>query len=106
MMEPEIQKLLHELRESLAEALSESPRFGERLDALRKKGFNVQLSVDCQRGDEAEEAELAPAAAPGPVAFRMTSGDLQFLRGLGIDPTRSTRGLRRQRSREESGRER
>ena len=99
-MEPEIQKLLHELRESLAEALSESPRFGEQLDVLRKKGFNVQLSVDCRRVSEEEGAEEpAPAAVEAPVAFRMTTGDLQFLRGLGIDPTRSTRGLRRQRER-------
>ncbi|REJ83927.1 MAG: hypothetical protein DWQ36_19145 [Acidobacteria bacterium] len=111
-MEAHLKRLLLDLRERLSEALADSPEVGETLDELRKNGYAVQLLMDCKR-ESSDSTELSstqpietpakaapeaalqrrlPARSPG--SFRMSGDDLRFLRSVGIDPTRTTRGLR------------
>lgn len=99
-MEAHLRQLLLDLRERLSEALAENPEVGETLDELRRSGYAVQLLMDCKReeSDASEKAVTTPralSAGDRDVAFRMNSEDFSFLRSVGIDPTRSTRGLRR-----------
>lgn len=96
-MEAHLKRLLLDLRERLSEALAESPEVTQTLDELRKNGYAVQLLMDCKRESRPGESEtsVTPRPAPvEPVAFRINSQDLNFLRSLGIDPTKTTRGLR------------
>jgi hypothetical protein len=97
-MEAHLKRLLLDLRERLSEALADSPEVSETLDELRKNGYAVQLLMDCKREVLQErEAPKRPAAEAG--TFRMNAPDLAFLRSVGIDPTRTTRGLRQGRLR-------
>lgn len=96
-MEAHLKQLLLDLRERLSEALAESPEVSETLDELRKNGYAVQLLMDCKREARPGQSETSVTPRPAavePVSFRINSQDLGFLRSLGIDPTKTTRGLR------------
>jgi hypothetical protein len=109
---------MEQLSLQLSEAISESEALGETLDAVRQAGYSVYLLLDCKpdEGHEQEPADSplrddtptpddrrrsAPAAEvsrSAEVAFRIDAKDLAFLRALGIDPTRRSRGRRALRS--------
>lgn len=69
------------------------------LRELQKAGYSLYLVVDCKRGrgqrkkgkTEASNGKASRASDP---VFRIDGKDLSFLRSIGIDPTRRTRGRR------------
>lgn len=82
--------LLSELERALLEAISESPEVHRALWRLQREGYVLHLALDCEREDG---AELSARSEPAP-QFKIDASDLQFLRSIGIDPTRKRR-LRR-----------
>jgi len=102
-VDDQLRNLLAELSRSLYEALAESPEVGRKLDRIRQEGYSVYLLVDGNRRGEVKA--LTPAAPPAKdrePEFRIDLQDLQFLRSIGIDPTRR---LRRRKSPRKSGSE-
>lgn len=92
--------LLADVERALLEALAESAEMHKVLYRLQRAGWALELHLDCHRADEPGDAEPAPpkprrATAPRPAApepaFVIDSGDLRFLRSIGIDPTRRRR---------------
>jgi hypothetical protein len=82
--------LLRELERAVTSALSESSAVHRSLATLAREGFALRVSLDCQaRADRGSEEGPASAARP---EFRIDSRDLDFLRSIGIDPTRRRRG--------------
>jgi len=82
--------LLSELERALLEAISESPEVHQALWRLQREGYVLHLALDCEREDDAD-APSRPEPAP---QFRIDATDLQFLRSIGIDPTRKRRARR------------
>jgi len=83
--------LLSELERALLEAISESPEVHRALWRLQREGYVLHLALDCERDGEAGGASLDEP----PPTFRIDARDLQFLRSIGIDPTRKRRARRR-----------
>jgi len=86
--------LLRELERALLDALAESPEVHRQLDRLRAAGLSARLVVDCANGAPGDEPKPAGAGSPE-ATFRIDGGDLNFLRSIGIDPTRRRRPRRR-----------
>ncbi len=92
-MDAKLHQLLLVLRGALARALSDSTEAGRAVREIKREGWSLYLVVD-QQEDEGSGAALelttkkAPAEAP---VFKIDSQDLNFLRSIGIDPTRSLR---------------
>lgn len=102
-VDDQLRNLLAELSRSLYEALAESPEVGRKLDKIRQEGYSVYLLVDGNRRGESKA--LTPPALPArdrEPEFRIDLQDLQFLRSIGIDPTRR---LKRRRSPRKNGSE-
>ena len=96
-MNPRATNLLKDLRAAIVRALSGSSEVRGLFDQIREEGYSLYFVVNRksdQRGagqnlGTENEIESTPV-------FKIDGRDLSILRGLGIDPTRSTR-RRRQR---------
>ena len=91
---------MNDLGEALIEAVSGSPDVSGHLLRLQESGYTLYLTVDCKRdspeaGNGAGRGSLkrAPPRGGEPV-FKINTGDLTFLRSIGIDPTRKSRSRR------------
>lgn len=94
--------LLADVERALLEALAESAEMHRVLYRLQKAGWALELHLDCHRAEPATDEERSPRSRrarrpaserttePDP-AFVIDSGDLRFLRSIGIDPTRKRR---------------
>ena len=95
-MDAKLHQLLLVLRGALARALSDSSEAGRAVREIKREGWSLYLVVD-QQEDEGSGAALeltarqAPAESP---VFKIDGQDLNFLRSIGIDPTRSLRKRR------------
>lgn len=95
-MDDRMKQLVEDLRGAVSHALTESPEVDEAMRRIRRQGWSLYLVVDRKSEGEALAAyEIADEAPPlGEASFRIDSGDLSFLRSIGIDPTRRTRRRR------------
>lgn len=94
--------LLADVERALLEALAESTEMHRVLYRLQRAGWALELHLDCHRVDEPADEEspvrtkrsrrlAAERTSPPDPAFVIDSGDLRFLRSIGIDPTRKRR---------------
>lgn len=95
-MNERIRQLVDELRGAVSQALVDSVDVDQALRNIRQEGWSLYLVVDRKRGDEELEAYEIATDAPvqGEAVFRIDASDLDFLRSIGIDPTRRTRQRR------------
>lgn len=90
--ERKIKVLLEDLGRALLGAISESASVSRSLKRLSEEGYTLHVLLDCRPHDE-RPAAARPAAAEVatgglPPPFRIDRADLDFLRSVGIDPTR------------------
>lgn len=95
-MDAKLRRLLEDLRGAITEALADSAEVTRSMDRIRDEGWSVYLVIDQKRPDETPEGieltgEDSEEVAP---SFRINSGDVSFLRTIGIDPTRRVRRRR------------
>jgi len=93
-LDDKLHLMLRELRRALSEAISESSEINRTLRKIREEGYSLYLLVDCKR--EIDDPEAVPLTAPrwpssGEPAFQIDARDLNFLKSIGIDPTRRLR---------------
>jgi len=96
-VDAKLRRLLQDLKGAISKTLTESPDVERSMDRIRNQGWSVYLVVDRKREDETPEGiELTADRHPpsGEVLFRIDRQDLEFLRSLGIDPTRRLRRRR------------
>ena len=96
-MDAKLRRLLQDLKGAISRTLTESPEVERSMDRIRDQGWSVYLVVDRKREDETPEGiELTADRHPpsGEVVFRIDRQDLEFLRSIGIDPTRRLRRRR------------
>lgn len=103
-----IRQMLQDLGQALAQAMSDSEEVNEVVRRIREEGYSLQLLLDYkqdrQRNVHIELADppphqrrLLPASTAEnarPPGFRLASDDVEWLKELGIDPTRSVRRRR------------
>lgn len=101
-MDDKIKQLLQELGTAINESISGSDDVNRHIQRIRDEGYDLYVVLDATIGlnkqgepTEEEDTEVAPAAPPREVQFRINVNDLALLRALGIDPTRKVRGARR-----------
>ena len=92
--------LLRAIEHALFEAISESAELHQSLWRLQRAGYTLHLTLDCRAEDPARpRADTSGPVAATPAAerseFRIDGEDLQFLRSIGIDPTRAARKRRK-----------
>lgn len=96
-LDDKLNTMLRDLRRALSEAISESSEINRTLRKIREEGYSLYLLVDCKR--EVEDAEAVSLTGPrwptsGEPAFQIDGRDLNFLKSIGIDPTRRLRRRR------------
>ena len=96
-LDDKLHTMLRDLRRALSEAISESSEINRTLRKIREEGYSLYLLVDCKR--EVEDAEALSLTGPrwptsGEPAFQIDGRDLNFLKSIGIDPTRRLRRRR------------
>lgn len=96
-LDDKLHSMLRDLRRALSEAISESSEINRTLRKIREEGYALYLLVDCKR--EIEDSEAVALTAPrwptsGEPAFQIDGRDLNFLKSIGIDPTRRLRRRR------------
>ena len=96
-LDDKLHTMLRDLRRALSEAISESSEINRTLRKIREEGYSLYLLVDCKR--EVEDAEARLPTGPrwptsGEPAFQIDGRDLNFLKSIGIDPTRRLRRRR------------
>lgn len=96
-MNPRATNLLKDLRAAIVRALSSSSEVRDLFDQIREEGYSLYFVVNRKLDSEGTETAIGNGASNEvtPV-FKIDGRDLSILRGLGIDPTRSTRRRRRQ----------
>jgi len=94
-MKPRATHLLKDFRAAIVRALSGSNEVRDLFEQIREEGYSLYFVVNRRfDGDDPDEAAgLQPELEATPV-FKIDGRDLSILRGLGIDPTRSTRRRR------------
>ena len=97
-LDDKLHQMLRELRRALSEAISDSPDVNRTLRKIREEGYALYLLVDCKREslDEEPLSLTAPRfrSGTGEPVFQIDGRDLNFLRSIGIDPTRRLRRRR------------
>jgi hypothetical protein len=93
-LDDKLHSMLRELRRALSEAISESSEINRTLRKIREEGYSLYLLVDCKR--EIDDPKAVALTAPrwpssGEPAFQIDVRDLNFLKSIGIDPTRRLR---------------
>ena len=107
-MDDKIKQLLRDLGTAINESISGSDDVNRHIQKIRDEGYDLYVVLDATIGlnkqDEDESSPVtAPAEAPqtaivkcdNSVQVRINVNDLALLRGLGIDPTRRVRTVRR-----------
>lgn len=96
-MNPRATNLLKDLRAAIVRALSGSSEVRSLFDQIREEGYSLYFVVNHKLDEGASEHRLGSGleSESNPI-FKIDGKDLSILRGLGIDPTRSTRRRRRQ----------
>ena len=105
-MDDKIKQLLRDLGTAINESISGSDDVNRHIQRIRDEGYNLYVVLDAtiglnKQGEEDSEqpaepkAELIVRDENKDVQFRINVNDLSLLRGLGIDPTRKVRSLRR-----------
>ena len=105
-MDDKIKQLLRDLGTAINESISGSDDVNRHIQRIRDEGYNLYVVLDATIGlNKQGEEDSEPAAEPKAelivrdenkdVQFRINVNDLSLLRGLGIDPTRKVRSLRR-----------
>jgi hypothetical protein len=94
-LDDKLHQMLRELRRALSEAISDSAEVNRTLRKIREEGYALYLLVDCKREslDEEPLSLTAPSfrSGSGEPVFQIDGRDLNFLRSIGIDPTRRLR---------------
>ncbi len=92
-MNDQMKQLVETLRGAVSQALGDSLEVDQALRRIREQGWSLYLVVDRKRQGEALNAyEIACGKSlQSKARFRIDSSDLNFLRSIGIDPTRRTR---------------
>ena len=97
-LDDKLHQMLRELRRALSEAISDSAEVNRTLRKIREEGYALYLLVDCKREslDEEPLSLTAPSfrSGSGEPVFQIDGRDLNFLRSIGIDPTRRLRRRR------------
>lgn len=95
-VDAKLRQLLQDLKGAISKTLTDSPNVERSMDRIRDEGWSVYLVVDRKREDETPEGiELtAERTSTREVVFRIDRQDLEFLRSIGIDPTRRLRRRR------------
>jgi hypothetical protein len=104
-VDDKIKQLLRDLGTAINESISSSEDVSRHIQKIRDEGYNLYVVLDAtiglnKQGDDEKErppatAELVVRDENRDVQFRINVSDLSLLRGLGIDPTRKVRSLRR-----------
>lgn len=94
-MRPRATNLLKDLRAAIVRALSGSSEVRDLFDQIKEEGYSLYFVVNRKLDSEDGEQDggFSGAGLQTPV-FKIDGRDLSILRGLGIDPTRSTRRRR------------
>lgn len=96
-MNPRATNLLKDLRAAIVRALSGSTEVRDLFDQIREEGYSLYFVVNRKlEQDGAQELLGNGSDSEATPVFKIDGRDLSILRGLGIDPTRSTRRRRRQ----------
>lgn len=97
-MDDKIKKMLEELGAAINEAVSESTSVNGHIQKIRDEGYELYVMLDATIGinqsDEenpAAETRQRLALPAGEAQFRIDVDDLNFLRSVGIDPTRKVK---------------
>lgn len=92
-MNPRASSLLKDLRAAIVRALSGSSEVRTLFDQIQEEGYSLYFVANRKSEQDAFEQSSGNGTEASPV-FKIDSQDLSILRGLGIDPTRSTRRRR------------
>ena len=97
----QLRAMLRDLGRSLAHAISASEDIHEAVRRFHREGFTLQLRLDCRHEVDDREAGIQLSSGQAGVGgtprepiserspeFRLDGEDVEFLRSLGIDPTR------------------
>ena len=96
-MNPRTTNLLKDLRAAIVRALSGSSEVRGLFDQIREEGYSLYFVVNRKLGQDRAGVDLATGGeTESTPVFKIDGRDLSILRGLGIDPTRSTRRRRQQ----------
>ena len=96
-MNPRATNLLKDLRAAIVRSLSGSSEVRGLFDQIREEGYSLYFVVNRKLDqDDAGQATGSGCEAESTPVFKIDGRDLSILRGLGIDPTRSTRSRRQQ----------
>lgn len=97
-MDDRIRQMLEELGAVINETVSNSPEVNGRIQKIRDEGYDLYVMLDATIGlsrtdDEEARAETTHRLAlpAGEAQFRIDIDDLNFLRSVGIDPTRKVK---------------
>jgi hypothetical protein len=98
-VDDKIKQLLQDLGTAINESISGSEDVNHHIQRIRDEGYDLYVVLDATIGlnkqdDEegtTEETAVTPATPPREVQFRINVNDLQFLRAVGIDPTRKVK---------------
>jgi len=94
-MKPRATNLLKDLRAAIVRALSGSSEVRSLFDQIREEGYALYFVVN-RKDDPDGTVRALTGSSEGEATpvFKIDGRDLSILRGLGIDPTRSTRRRR------------
>lgn len=92
-MDDHTQRRLTDLREALFQAIAASEEVREVWSELKEQGYSLYLLLESSSlvDQQTEPGEEVSDPTPGP-KFQINGSDLSFLRSVGIDPTRRSRG--------------
>ena len=107
-MDDRLRELLRELGDAINESISGSTDVNDRIQRIRDEGYNLFVVLDAtiglrrtdgEEGDEeittTQEIRQTLALPGADAQFRINVNDLQFLRSVGIDPTRKVKSPRK-----------
>lgn len=101
-LDEKIRELLKELGTAINESISASNEVNERIQKIRDEGYDLYVVLDATIGlnkndDEGTTTEQTTeiAVRGREVQFRIDVQDLNFLRSVGIDPTRKVKSVKR-----------
>lgn len=96
-MNPRVTNLLKDLRAAIVRALSSSSEVRSLFEQIREEGYSLYFVINRKLDEDASEQRLGNSCeTESTPVFKIDGRDLSILRGLGIDPTRSTRRRRQQ----------
>ncbi len=96
-MNPRTTNLLKDLRAAIVRSLSGSSEVRGLFDQIREEGYSLYFVVNRKSDEDSTGHNLGNGSdTESTPVFKIDGRDLSILRGLGIDPTRSTRRRRQQ----------